>query len=74
MFRWLLANFKPVCAFFTVKAYPHSPTREWWLVSEVAPNFLLVVNITFSALQTDSAVFSEQYDNVRLLLQKLEEN
>ena len=40
----------------------------------IAQHFLLTVNITFCALQTDSAVVSKQYDNVLKLLLQLQEH
>ena len=68
--KWLLANIKTVCTYFTVKQYQHTPSQEWWLVSMVAQQFLMTVNITFCVLQTDYAVVSKQYYNVlKLLLQ-----
>ena len=59
MLKWLLQNLKTVCVYFTVNQYHHTPSQEWWLVSMVAQHFLLTVNITFCALQTDSAVVSK---------------
>ena len=56
--KWLLSNLKTVCAYFTVKQYQHVPDQEWWLVSMVVQHFLLTVNITLCALQTDSDVVS----------------
>ena len=70
--KWLLENLKTVCAYFTVKQYQHAPIQEWWLVSMVAHHFLLTVNITFCALQTDSDVVSKHYNNVLKLLLQLQ--
>ena len=40
----------------------------------VAQHFIMTVNITLCALQTDSDVFFKQYDNVLKLLLQLQEH
>ena len=72
--KWLLENLKTVCAYFTVKRYQHALIQEWWLFSMVAQHFILTVNITFCALQTNSAGVSKHYNNVLKLLLQLKEH
>ena len=72
--KWLLANLNTVCAYFTVKQYQHTLIQDCWLVSMVAQHFLLTVNFTLCALQTNSAVVSKQYDNVLKILMQLQDH
>lgn len=74
LLQWFLANRNTVCAFFMSNQYAYAPPQEWFLVSMVAQHFLPAVKITFCAFQTDSAVFSKQYDNMQKLLLQLQEH
>ena len=68
----MLHNRFIICNYFEEKRYANKPPPEWWLLAIVVYNFLVNVNVTFAALQIESAVVSKQYEILRSLLQLLE--
>ena len=61
-----------ICNYFEEKQYANKPPPVWWLLAIFVYNFLVNVNVTFAALQIESAVVSKQYEILRSLLQLLE--
>lgn len=72
--KWLLSNRSALCANFTSKECPIAPMEDWWLVAVIVQHCLLFVNITFRALQVDSAFVSKKYGNQLELLVQLHEH
>jgi hypothetical protein len=71
--KWMLANRRTVCDYFTTKTFSSAPPLGWWLIAKVVNHFLLTANITFETLHVESSVVSKQYDNLSRLLAELQQ-